>query len=720
MPFLYTVRDMNKEPIGLYIFRFVLGLGLFAFMCMLYWSSTLVEDRLTAISREITQLKSDIYTLRSDTERARSDILQELSIRCSESASKAAEVINTNSRSRKNWPAESDAANLLTPDPFYEKTLPLLLGEGFSPKGTQHVATVGRPDNLHPFSNWSQVSAWQSLCGMAVAKGLFGKYETMAPDMGVRMEQRVNPKNGAPEFWIFLRNDVYWEPLKQEFFPDDLKLAGQFLRKEPVTADDYKFFFDVLNNPYVQAQGAVSLRTYYEGLEEIEVVDKQTFVVRWKTRNIPNSEGKPVPTIKYIAKQMTGGLRPLAGFVYKYFPDGSKIVKNDASPDTYRTNSVWAQNFAEHWAKNVIVSCGPWSFDGMTDRQIKFRRNHDFYEKYAALTEGINSEFKDSPDNIWQAFKNNQLESYNLQPEKMAEYKEFIESDTYKQQATKGNAINRLDYVARSYAYVAWNMARPYFTQKEVRQALTMAIDRRRIIEQNLSGLGIEITGTFYRFSPAYDPSITPWPFNPTEARRLLEEAGWFDGDGDGIIDKEIDGKRVPFRFALTYFVKNPTSKSICEYIATALKEVGIDCRLNGVDVADLSSLFDDKSFDAISLGWALGMPPEDPRQLWHSSGAKEKGSSNAVGFTNAEADKIIDELDYEYNPEKRIALYHRFNAIIHDEQPYTFLYTPKTAMLYREYLKNVFIPADRQDLVPGANIAEPDSGIFWLDFKGS
>src|SRR6202042_815557 len=111
--------------------------------------------------------------------------------------------------------------------------------------------------------------------------------------------------------------------------------------------------------------------------------------------------------------------------------------------------------------------------------------------------------------------------------------------------------------------------------------------------------------------------SIVPLPFNPLLARRSLEEEGWVDTDGDGIIDKLIDGVRTPFRFTLIYYVKNSTTKAICEYISTALKEVGIDCRLNGVDLADLSSQFDDKSFDALCSAWSLGTPPEDPRQLW-------------------------------------------------------------------------------------------------------
>jgi peptide/nickel transport system substrate-binding protein len=714
---------MNKEPIGLYIFRFILGFGLFAFMCMLYWSSIIIEDQLQSLRSDVSQINNDLLLLKADNEKIRSDILLaidkqqdrliELFCRGGLCASKAADLSIPDLEANTKKSSEADREkypNLLSEDPFFLKTLPKLLGKDFVPRWTQHTAVVGKPDNLHPFTNWSQVAAWHDRCNVSAAKSEFGKYETFAQDMALRIEERINEKTQAPEFWVFLRDNVFWQPLQQQFFGSDVYLAPQFLRKNKVTSEDYKFFYDAMMNPFVQEPGAVSLRTYYAALEEIEVVDPLTFIVRWKTDMING-----VPKIKYMAKQMTGALRPLASFVYKYFMDGKKIIEND-DQSTYRTNSVWAQNFAQHWAKNVIVSCGAWVFDGMTDRQISFKRNLDFYDPVAALTEGIETEFKESPDNIWQEFKNNRLDSYSLQPNQLSEFKTFLESDAYKQQAAKGAAIKRLDFVSRSYTYIGWNEAKPFFANAKVRRALTMAIDRKRIIRENLNGLGIEINGTFYRYSPAYDASIEPWQYNPQQARRMLEEEGWYDSDGDGIIDKPINGKSTPFRFSLTYFVKNPLSKSVAEYIATAMKEIGIDVHLNGVDIADLSALFDDKEFDAVLLGWALGTPPEDPRQIWHSSGAKEKGSSNAVGFVNSEVDKIIEQLDYEYDEKKRTALYHQFDKIIHEEQPYTFLYTPKTAFLYREYLKNVFIPADRQDLVPGANVAEPDPNIFWLN----
>jgi peptide/nickel transport system substrate-binding protein len=700
---------MDREPIGLYIFRFVMGLFLATFMGMLYWSSALIEEDLKTMQSSLGELKSDFAQMQVSIEKIKGDLLH-FPIEHQRDDQRAPKIEKETNDSKE----KSAFSNILKPDPFYEAVLPKLLGKNFLPLGVQHSATIGKPDNLHPFSAWSQVSSWQDLCSIAIAKLQTGKYETFAPDLALRMEERVNPATQLSEFWIFLRNDVYWEPLNPDLFPAGFQLAPQFLQKHAVTAEDIKFFFDAMMNPYVEMPGAVSLRTYYAGVEEVRVEDSHTLVVRWKSTLDPQN----TPRIKYNAKQFTGALKPLPSFVFKYFANGKKIIEEDADQDTYRTNSVWAQNFSEHWAKNIIVSCGPWIFEGMTERQIRFKRNPHYYTPLEALTASIEIDFKESPDNIWAQFKNNRLDLFSLQPEQLSEYQKFLNSDAYQQQAKEHQGVSRLDYVARSYQYIGWNAAKPYFQSAKVRRALTMAIDRQRLIRTLLNGLGIETTGTFYRYSPAYDPSIAPLPYSPFLARRTLEEEGWSDTDGDGIIDKLVNGVRTPFRFTLIYYVKNPTTKAICEYVSTSLKEVGIDCRLNGVDIADLSAQFDDKSFDALSLAWSLGTPPEDPRQLWHSAGAKQKGSSNAVGFANAEIDSIIDQLDYEYDPKKRIQLYHRFDAILYEQQPYTFLYTPKVAMVYRDYLQNVFIPKDRQELIPGSNIGEPIPPLFWIKKK--
>lgn len=671
---------MRKEPLALYIFRFLMGFGLFAFMCLLYWSSTLIERDMKEVKAELRRVEQKLSNMQF-TVAERQEVAQP----------------------KKRPHIRDDLPNMLEEDPFYAKTLPEMLGKDFTPQGTLHGAMVGKPINLHPFNNWADVVRWNRECTLTLATPKFGIYETLSPDMAIKMEERINEKTGKPEFWVHLRDDVYWEPLKQEYFPDDIELSSHFLKRHQVTAEDFKLYYDTVMNPHMQAPGAVAARTYLEDLEEMEVIDPHTLVVRWKTEGM---------RVQYRARFTTGGLHPLASFVYTHYSDGSKIIEDD----NYRTNSVWAQQFMEHFAKNVIVSCGPWLFDGMGDRYIRFKRNPKFFEPLANLVRDRVVQFKESPEGVWQEFKSNKLDTYVLQPHQVSEFEEFRESPQYEQQKSP---IERLDYIYGGYLYIGWNQARPLFASRKVRQAMTMAIDRQRIIQQNLNGMGLEITGTFPIQSAAYDKSIEPWPFDPQAARLLLEEDGWYDSDGDGVIDKEIDGERVPFVFNLTYYVKSTESKSVSEYIATALKEIGVVCQLMGVDLTDLSSVFDDKNFDAVFMGWGQGAPPYNPSQLWSSVGAKEKGSSNAIGFSNKEVDQIINDLVFEYDPKKRIALYHRFNQILHEEQPYTFLYTRKVALLYRDYLQNVFVPADRQDLIPGANWEEPQSSVYWIKENG-
>lgn len=703
---------MNKEPLGLYLFRFLMGLGLFIFMCMLYWSSVLVENNMEDLKSEMSLLRSDLSSLRGETEKIREELFQASSeetrnLRTAKSTDKT-----ISSTTEKN---PSPYKNLLLPDPFYDTVLPEILGENFAFTGIQHRVTLGRPENLHPFSQWAEVGNFQALCGVTVGRSKFGTYETLTPDMALRMEERINPKTGVPEYWVFLRDNVFWQPLTPSMFPPGFELDKHFQQKHQVTAEDFKFYVDAILNSHFYEPRAVSLRTFYEALEEVEVIDKLTFVVRWKAKEVEGPDGKKEKKIKFIAKQLTAGLIPLASFVYKYFPNGKKIIDDKGDLNAYRTNSVWAQNFAEHWAKNIIPSCGPWIFTGMTERQLNFKRNKQYFEKNAALSASIEYDIKESVDNAWQQFKNNHLDMFSMQPDQIGEFNDFLKTPAYAQQAAAGNAIQRLDYLARIFTYLAWNNARPLFSSPKVRRALTMAIDRKRIVEEKVNGMGVVTNGTFHPTSNEYNSKIEPWPFNPAIAKRLLEEEGWHDSDGDGIIDKVINGKVTPFSFSISYPVKNPTFKSIGEFIVSSLKDIGIECRLNGLDTADLTAIFDDKNFDCLLMMWRLGTPPDDPRQLWHSSGAKEKGSSNMVGFVNAEIDKIIDQLEYEYDPKKRLELYHRFSLILHEEQPYTFLYVPKIAMLYRQYLKNVFIPADRQDLVPGANVEQPDPSIFYI-----
>ncbi len=676
---------------GWTLFKTFFAVGLITLLAMLYWSTSLIEDDLKSMRREIKLLRSDL-----------SRVGQKVQTRNTTTTPRIASIHAT----------QEDLPNLLEEDPYFTETLPTELGENFEPKGFLKQASIGKPDTLHPFNGFRDVSNMYQMCVPRVGDLKFGTYETHAPDMALRLEAR--PREDLPnvqEYWVFLRDDVYWQPLDPAHFPASMELNPHFFEKHSVTAHDFKFFYDAVMNPYVSEAKAASLKAYFHDIEEFRVVDDYTFVVRWKPHETPEHEKQ----VKYTSLGLTGALQPLPRFVYQYFADGHKIIEDDDDLDAYRNNSIWAQNFSQHWAKNIIVSCGAYLFDGMSDEGIRFVRNPDHYSPHKVLVEGIQYRFKESLDAVWQDFKTGKVDLCTLAPNQLLELDTFLASDEYKRQEAAGNRIHSIDYVDLSFYYLGWNETKPFFSNPNLRKAMTLAIDRNRIIEQNLNDMAINITGPFFRYSPSYDDTIPVFAFNPDEARDLLDAEGWVDMDGDGIRDKMIDGKKVAFRFKLYYYVKNLSTKVIAEYITTALHEIGVDCQLTGLDIADLSRQFEDKSFDAIFMGWKLGTPPEDPRQLWHSSGAKEKGSSNAIGFANPEIDHLIDSLNYEYDKNTRIALYHQFHRIIHKEAPYTFLYTPKVRLLYRDYVQNIFIPRNRQDLIPGADMPEPNTEVVWL-----
>lgn len=720
---------MNREPIALYLFRFVSGFALLAFMALLYFSSVLLEEDMREVKQQLQQLRGDLYSGRQQFDALRGDLLQAL-------LSGRREAGEAQSPGQATPPLPGAAAgqkaslalledsrypNLFEEDPFYTTTLPSLLPSGFYPSGTFHSNALSKPENLHPFAGWFDAASWRSLCMGRIAKAKFGFYDILTADLALKMEERVNPKSGFPEFWVFLRDGVYWAPLEQRFFGSGLQLAPQFLEKHKVTARDFKFFIDALLNPHVQETGAVALRTYLGEIEEVELIDELTFVIRWRGHRQVAENGSVQFQLPYAAKLQTGlMIEPLPCFVYQYFADGTPIVEGD-DPNLYRTSSIWAQSFAQHWAKNVIVSCGPWLFDGMSDEQIAFRRNPDFYDPLACLASNYVVRFRSNPDSLWLDFKTGQTDSYNLQPDKRSEWELFQNSSLYQEQRSQpGMAIATIEFLDHLYGYIGWNQKRSYFSSAKVRRAMTMAIDRRRLIDQFLNGMGVEISAPFSPTSPAYDPELEPLPFDPMEARRLLEEEGWVDLDGDGIVEKLIDGQWVPFTFALSYYVKSPQTKAIAEWISTSLKEIGVLSNPNGLDIADLTRHFEEKNFDALMMAWSGGTPPEDPRQLWHSEGANQKGSSNMIGYANPRVDQLIEQLTYAREQSQRVALYHQFDQILHEEQPYTLLYMPKRTMLYRTYLQNVFIPSSRQELIPGAQVNEPQFTIYWLQKQAS
>jgi peptide/nickel transport system substrate-binding protein len=181
---------------------------------------------------------------------------------------------------------------------------------------------------------------------------------------------------------------------------------------------------------------------------------------------------------------------------------------------------------------------------------------------------------------------------------------------------------------------------------------------------------------------PSYD-------FSPARGLELLRKAGWSDSDGDGILDKVIDGRRIPFRFELKINSGNTTRKSVALTLQDELRKHGIDVSVREIDWTIFLSDVKARKFDAVILGWSMSVSEPDAYQVWHSSQAANRGS-NHISYKNERVDQILEQYRREFDPQKRIALYREFQQILSEEQPYTFLFVNKSVAAVQRRIRGV------------------------------
>jgi peptide/nickel transport system substrate-binding protein len=187
-----------------------------------------------------------------------------------------------------------------------------------------------------------------------------------------------------------------------------------------------------------------------------------------------------------------------------------------------------------------------------------------------------------------------------------------------------------------------------------------------------------------YYFGPAYDHSLEPHAYDPEKAKQLLIEAGWYDHDGDGLRDK--NGQAFRFEFLLSS--GSDLRRRRAAIMKENLRKLGIDMTVRELEWATFIQNLTDRRFDACDLCWATSIE-SDPYQIWHTSQSENRGS-NYVGFGNSETDRLIEQSRMELDPEKRRLLFFRLDRILHDTQPYLFLWVQPELGAYDKRYRGV------------------------------
>ena len=231
--------------------------------------------------------------------------------------------------------------------------------------------------------------------------------------------------------------------------------------------------------------------------------------------------------------------------------------------------------------------------------------------------------------------------------------------------------FNKYRYVAFSYVYLGYNLEDRRFADRRVRQALTYAINKGEIIDGVLLGLGQEAIGPYKPGTWFYNPQVPRFDYDPEKAKALLAEAGWRP-NAEGILERE--GR--PFEFTILTNQGNDVRVRTAEIIQRRLKEVGILVKIRVVEWAAFIKEFIDKGrFEAVLLGWTTGQDP-DVYDIWHSAKTRPR-ELNFIHYKNLEVDALLEEGRHTFDREKRRRAYFRFQEILAEDQPYTFLFVP-------------------------------------------
>lgn len=401
--------------------------------------------------------------------------------------------------------------------------------------------------------------------------------------------------------------DTVWEAKLREnvTFHD-----GTILDAETVKAN-----LDRVRDPKI----ASPVSFLYEMIEEVEVIDPLTVHIKtaYPFASLPAHLAHPGGNI--ISK--------------KAIDKDNEAIKNGEPPFA---------TINEH-----PIGTGPFKFDTKEHGvSVKVVRNDAYWDEEKAKSASIT--FKTIPEDFTRIAELETGGADLIYPVSPSDVAQIDGSDqTYVQQSKSSNLT-----------YLGFNNEVEPFTKKEVRQAISMAINKENLIEGILDGIALPAKGPLAPTVFGYSENIETLPYDLEKAKSLMKKAGYEDGFETTL---------------LTY--ESGANADLAVFIQAELKELGIDVKIETIETgAYLEATGEGKSemfigsWGTVTLDADYGLYP-----MFHSSNAGDPG--NRSFLNNDKIDELLQQAREEIDAEKRLNLYEEVQNLIAEEAPIAFLY---------------------------------------------
>ncbi|MBN2086140.1 MAG: peptide ABC transporter substrate-binding protein [Anaerolineales bacterium] len=219
----------------------------------------------------------------------------------------------------------------------------------------------------------------------------------------------------------------------------------------------------------------------------------------------------------------------------------------------------------------------------------------------------------------------------------------------------------------------------PFLGQRDVRRALLLALNRQRIIDTVLAGQAVQAAGPILPGTWAEDPNMLPLAYNPDEAARLLDEAGWKIPAGavpgtDAYVRSDEDGAAL--QFTLVY-AEDPRQEAIATALQDQWAKIGVRVLLRK---ANMRSLLEDnlapRTYQAALVDLDLAPYPDpDPYPFWHQTQSPD--GQNYSQLDDRAISELLEEARITMDREERARLYRTFQYRFVYQLPALFLWHP-------------------------------------------
>lgn len=536
------------------------------------------------------------------------------------------------------------------------------------------IHSLSEPEGLNPFTS-SDAQASQIKLNI-FQRLLHYDYETMelVPVLAQSRPEIKNEGNGI-SLTFTIRPEARWD------------------NGEPVTPADVIFSLKAVLNPKVNSD---AVRPYFDFVDDIILYEEEPSKFTVVTKEVYMlAEDVFGYDLTILPEYIFDSKKILRNYSVKDFTNQSEAFVNDPKIKEF-ADEFNSENYTRN-PKNVNGSGAFKLAQWQTQQRVILERKENWWgdqlkgenQFFDINSKKLVYEVINDFNTALTALKAGKLDVMYVTPVK--DYVDLDQSPKFKENFVKSEPE------MLAFQYIGLNVRDKILSDKKIRQAIAYLTDVDQINEKILYGKGKRIVGPILpQFKDAYASDIPLYTYDPEKAKKLLAEAGWKDTDGDGVLDKVIDGQKTPLKLIYTYNQGNSMRETVGLMLQNWLKQAGIGLEIRTLEWGKYLGDLKQQKIQIFYGSWITDPRADDPKQIWHTE--SRNGGSNYTGFGNSQTDALIAQIRKELDPVKRNALYHKWQAILHEEVPYVFL----NNQAFRNVINNRFENINPSSVYPG------------------